>query len=89
VKLGANGTQLGVDFDLAIELFFLGETRFQLGHCRLGRPGEQCAWREDYQTSSLKRSATCANALSRLTRVTSTATAWAAIIMSKSLRLMP
>ena len=39
MKLGANGTQLGVDFDLAVELFFLGKARLQLGRCRL--PGGQ------------------------------------------------
>ena len=39
MKLAANRTQLGVDVDFAVELFFLGETRFQLGRCRL--PGGQ------------------------------------------------
>ncbi|MEI8323827.1 MAG: hypothetical protein WCH44_00425 [Betaproteobacteria bacterium] len=30
VKFLPNGTQLGVDFDLAVELYFLGEARFKL-----------------------------------------------------------
>lgn len=45
---------------------------------------------QNYQTSSFKRCfGMFANALSRLTKVAFRATAWAAIIMSKSLRLMP
>lgn len=44
---------------------------------------------QNYQTSSFKRCfGILANALSRLTKVAFNATAWAAIIMSKLLRLM-
>ena len=42
-----------------------------------------------YQVSNLKGSGTWAKALSRLTKMASVATAWAAIIMSRSLRLIP